>query len=87
MPSKFFVILFLFVSTATSAQYQKIHRKAVVIDTHNDVLSTVVMKGMHVEDDLTGKTHTDIKRLREGGIDVQVFSVFCDERYGKGKAF
>src|SRR5919107_544855 len=87
MPSKLLIILFLLITSGTSAQYQKTHRKSVVIDTHNDVLSTVVMKGMHVEDNLEGKAHTDIKRLREGGVDIQVFSVFCDERYGNGTAF
>jgi len=87
MPSKLLILLSLVIASGASAQYKKIHRKAVVIDTHNDVLSTVVMKGMHVEDNLAGKTHTDLKRLREGGVDIQVFSVFCDERYGIGTAF
>lgn len=67
--------------------YRKFHRRATVVDTHNDVLSTVVMKGLRMEDDLTGKAHTDIARLKKGGVDVQVFSVFCDERYGNGTAF
>jgi membrane dipeptidase len=67
--------------------YKKIHQKAIVTDTHNDVLSTVTMHGMNMELDLTGKTHSDIARFKKGGIDVQVFSIFCNERFGKDTAF
>jgi len=65
----------------------KLHRKALLADTHNDVLSQVVISGGDVAKDLTGKAHTDIERMKKGGIDVQMFSIFCDERYGKGTAF
>ena len=67
--------------------YQKVHNKAIVIDTHNDVLSEVTMKGLNIENDLTGKSHSDIARFKRGGIDIQVFSIFCDERFGKDTAF
>jgi membrane dipeptidase len=67
--------------------YKELHREAVVIDTHNDVLSGVIMKGLSIEDDLRGKAHTDFTRFRLGGVDAQVFSVFCDERFGKDTAF
>ena len=80
--------LFSMLPAVVSAQaYQKLHDKAIVVDTHNDVLSTVTMKGMSIETDLTGKSHSDIARFKKGGIDVQVFSIFCDERFGMGKAF
>jgi membrane dipeptidase len=45
------------------------------------------MKGLNIENDLTGKSHSDIARFKKGGIDVQVFSVFCDERFGKDTAY
>lgn len=67
--------------------YKSLHKNAVVIDTHNDVLSSATMKGLNIEQDLTGKTHSDINRLAKGGIDVQIFSIFCDERFGKDTAF
>jgi membrane dipeptidase len=67
--------------------YKRLHRNAVVVDTHNDVLSTATMRGLSIESDLTGRTHTDLARLKKGGVDVQVFAVFCDERYGKDTAF
>jgi len=65
----------------------KLHAKAIVVDTHNDVLSTVTMKGMNFENNLQGKTHSDLSRFKQGGVDVQVFSIFCDERFGKDTAF
>src|SRR5215211_3501507 len=85
---KFFAALFLFISSNCFAQsYKKLHNKAIVVDTHNDVLSGVIMKGLNIENDLTGKTYSDIARFREGGVDVQVFSIFCDERFGKDTAY
>lgn len=85
---KFFFCFLVFTSLIASAQsYQKIHDKAIVIDTHNDVLSTVTMRGLNIENDLTGKSHSDIARFKKGGVDVQVFSIFCDERFGKDTAF
>ena len=72
---------------AIAQPYQKLHEKAIVVDTHNDVLSTATLKGMDISTDLTGKTHTDLARLKKGGVDVQVFSIFCDDRFGVGSAF
>ena len=62
------------VSTAQS--YLKLHEKAIVVDTHNDVLTTATLEGMSIETDLTGKTHSDLARFKKGGVDVQVFSIF-----------
>lgn len=70
----------LFVSFSFCQQYRKLHNKAIVVDTHNDVLSTATINGMNIENDLTGKTHSDLNRFKTGGVDIQVFSIFCDER-------
>ena len=78
-----FLIPFLF----SCQSYKELHREAVVIDTHNDVLSGAIMKGLSLEDNLRGKAHSDFTRFRQGGVDAQVFSVFCDERFGKDTAF
>ncbi len=51
-----------------------------MVDTHNDVLSTASIKGLNVAGDLSGQTHSDLARFAKGGVDVQVFSIFCDER-------
>ncbi|HKP31191.1 MAG TPA: dipeptidase [Chitinophagaceae bacterium] len=74
-------------SSISFAQSPKIHFKSVLIDTHNDVISTITMKGMNVEDDLKGKAHSDLARFKQGGVDVQIFSIFCDERFGKDTAY
>jgi membrane dipeptidase len=79
-------LLLCLASTSYAQSYQKLHQKAVVVDTHNDVLAAVI-DGANLEHNLKGKTHSDIQRWKQGGVDVQVFSVFCDERYGKGTAF
>ena len=78
---------FLFISLLSCTHYQKLHQQSIVIDTHNDVLSTVTMKGLNIDNDLTGISHSDIRRFQQGGVDIQVFSIFCDERFGKDTAF
>src|SRR5690349_10843830 len=83
--AKVFALLSVLIISCTS--YRKLHQDAVVVDTHNDVLSTASMKGLPVDTDLTGKTHSDLARFRKGGVDLQVFSIFCDERFGKDTAF
>jgi membrane dipeptidase len=34
--------------------------------------------GIVFDQDLKGKTHSDLERLKKGGLDVQFFSVFCE---------
>ena len=75
-------------SIISAAQsHHKIHKGAIVIDTHNDFISTSIEKKVAFEQSLKGITHSDLKRMKEGGIDIQIFSIFCDENYGKGTAF
>lgn len=68
-------------------QQPAIHYEAVLADTHNDVISSALMRGLHLEDDLRGRAHTDLARLREGGVDVQVFSVWCGAKYTREGGF
>lgn len=60
------------------AQYQKLHNKAIVVDTHNDILTTCLERGYSFDQDLRGKTHSDLNRFKEGGVHVQIFSIWCD---------
>ncbi len=82
-----FLMVCLIPASLFAQSYQAIHEKAIVADTHNDVLSTITMNGLNVENDLTGKAHSDLARFKKGGVDIQMFSIFCDDRYGKGRAF
>ncbi len=73
------LIISILISRLIFAQsYQKIHSEAIVVDTHNDILSAIIYKGVSIEHDLKGITHSDLSRWKQGGLDVQLFSVFCD---------
>lgn len=73
------LLLSLSITGQTYAQsYKKIHRKAIVVDTHNDILMKAAEKGISFDQDLTGKTNSDLARWKKGGLDVQLFSVYCD---------
>ena len=85
---RFFLLAVLVSGTRVSAQeYLRLHEKAIVVDTHNDVLSEATLKGLDIGTDLTGKAMSDLARWKKGGVDVQVFSIFCDDHYGTGSAF
>lgn len=81
------IVLALFSLPAVAQSYKKLHEKAIVIDTHNDFISTGIEKGKSFDQDLKGITHSDLNRMKKGGIDIQIFSIFCDENYGKGTAY
>ncbi len=74
----FCLLLFSCWLFASAQSYKKLHFKSIVVDTHNDLLSTVIEKGFSIDQDLTGKTHSDLSRFKKGGVDVQLFSVWCD---------
>ena len=83
-------LFFLFLLIAVNSQAQsgkKIHYNAILVDSHNDFLSKAVEAHIVFDSDLKGITQTDLKRMREGGVKVQVWSIFCDDHYGKGSAF
>ena len=87
MRSLFGCLFILFQQTLPAQSYQKIHAKAILVDTHNDFLSKAVEDHYGFDANLQGITHSDLTRMKKGGVDVQVFSIFCDEHYGKGSAF
>jgi len=61
-----------------SRTFIEIHNEAIVIDTHNDILMKSADIGIMLDQDLTGKTHSDLNRFKKGGLDVQIFSVYSD---------
>lgn len=78
MKFKVLFISLLLIQQLMSQSYKQIHNDAILVDTHNDILMKIVDNGVSIENDLKGKTHTDLNRWKEGGLDVQIFSVFCD---------
>jgi len=72
-------LLFLLLPLSVQSQnYQKIHDKAIVVDSHNDILTACMEKKVSMDADLKGRTHSDLNRFKLGGVDVQIFSVWCD---------
>lgn len=75
----FVLIIFSFCLQQASAQsYKKIHKNAIVIDSHNDILTKSIEAGFVIDQDLTGIAHSDLDRWKKGGLDLQFFSVWSD---------
>jgi membrane dipeptidase len=89
MYSRFILFLLALSMTTTifSQKYKKIHSDALLVDTHNDFPSASIEKKVSLDSDLLGKTHTDLARLRTGGVDVQIFSIFCGPEQQQPYAF
>ncbi|MEQ1800080.1 MAG: membrane dipeptidase, partial [Lacibacter sp.] len=71
------LVLLLLPSFLFAQKYKKIHTAAVLVDTHNDIPSSSIEKKLAFDTDLKGKTHSDLTRMFEGGVDAQMFSIFC----------
>ncbi|MBS1597165.1 MAG: dipeptidase [Bacteroidetes bacterium] len=88
MKTIFLVFLHLIMFAFTRGQNaQNIHQKALLVDTHNDFISSSIEEHLNFNEDLKGRAHSDLQRMFQGGVDVQIFSVYCDDTYGKGSAF
>src|SRR5690349_22298690 len=68
--------------TVTDAEVMRVHRSALLIDTHNDVPSRTVA-GFDIGPRATSG-HTDLARLREGGVGAVFFSVYVAAAYVHG---
>ena len=55
---------------------QTIHSKYTLIDLHNDVLEVMIDDPNYHLSDWHNYNHTDIPRLKTGGVDVQFFSIW-----------
>ncbi len=86
---RYFLIFFLSITARlVNAQQSRTNLSgAILVDTHNDFLSKAVEDHVVFDTNLKGMTQSDLFRMREAGIKVQIFSVFCDEHFGRGSAF
>lgn len=83
---KYLIILFFVITpyksiadkNSESKTFKEVHNQALFIDTHNDILIQVMDKGYKFDDDLTGKSHSDLTRMEKAGLDAQFFSVWSD---------
>ncbi len=72
-------LLFVFPAVFSFAQsWKKLHYNAVLVDTHNDFPSLAIDEHFSFDQDLAGKANTDLNRAFEGGLDAQLFSIWCD---------
>jgi membrane dipeptidase len=77
-----FFLVFTFLQINLFAQNSnKIHQNAIVIDTHGDILFNQIKSGIDIGK-LQAKGNFDLVRARQGGLDVQFFSIWCDETGG-----
>ncbi|MBX3282811.1 MAG: dipeptidase [Acidobacteria bacterium] len=61
----------------------RIHRRAIVVDGHNDITSPMVDEDLDLATDTRGKFHkdgdpfyTDLSRLKQGGITGEFFAIY-----------
>ena len=73
-----FVIIVVSFGYSCSPSFNKIHQRSTLVDTHNDLLTSQTLEGRDVSNRLT-EGHSDLSRLKEGGVDVQFFSVWTGE--------
>ena len=59
----------------------KLQRSAIVVDSHNDILSIMLDENYDLGQSSVGKYHTDIARMKEGGLSAEFFSVYVDRTY------
>ena len=59
----------------------ELQRKSIVVDTHNDVLSFMTDNDYDLGVSSVGKYHTDIARMKQGGLTAEFFSVYIDRKY------
>ncbi len=77
--SSYLLITLCCIAGNTKAQdYRQIHNDAILVDSHNDIITTCLTKGYSFDQNLKGKTYSDLQRMKQGGVDVQVFSIWCD---------
>jgi len=70
-------LLVFYFQNLSSQSIKKLHKRAILADTHNDVLSSQTLEGKDISHRLT-TGHSDLDRWKEGGMDVQFFSVWTD---------
>jgi membrane dipeptidase len=58
-----------------------IHRSSIVVDTHNDILSMMTDDNYDLGTSSAGKYHTDLARMKQGGVTAEFFSVYVSARY------
>jgi membrane dipeptidase len=61
----------------------KLHRSAIVVDTHNDITTMMEDEDYDIGQSSVGKYHTDLARMKEGGLTAEFFSIYVDKKYAE----
>lgn len=86
MKKWFYIGLMLTGYSIQAQDFKTVHRDLIVVDGHNDVIIESILPGLDISNRLT-TGHTDIPRLIEGGVDVQIFAVWSDDKKWQTGAF
>lgn len=68
--------------SVTDAEVARVHKSAILIDTHNDITGATV-DGVDIGAPST-EQHTDLARMKKGGMGAQFFAVFVAADYVNG---
>jgi membrane dipeptidase len=58
-----------------------IHRRAIIVDGHNDIPTIMVDENYDLGTPSAGKYHTDLQRLKQSGLTGEFFSIYVDRQY------
>lgn len=75
----FFLVLFCHARSQNNPS--NVHQNAIVVDTHGDILFNQIKSGIDIGK-LQQTGNFDLVRAKRGGLDVQVFSIWCDHLGG-----
>ncbi len=68
--------------TVSDAEVASVQKAAILIDTHNDITSRTV-DGLDIGQP-SSATHTDLPRMRKGGMGAEFFAVYVAASYTEG---
>jgi membrane dipeptidase len=58
-----------------------LQKRAIVVDGHNDIPTIMADEDYDIGVSSVGKYHTDIARLKQGGVTGEFFSIYVDRQY------
>jgi membrane dipeptidase len=65
---------------STPERAEEIHRRAIVLDAHDDITEAVVYDGYDFAARHDSSTDTDLPRMREGGLDAEIFAIWINPK-------
>ena len=71
---------------ALRARAKRLHSQSIVIDTHNDITSPLLDDGFDLamrgdDPNVRVKTHTDLRRMKAGGLGAEFFAVYVGKEF------